>query len=454
MSDIKISIIGAGSAVFSLRLVSELCVTTNLEGSTISFMDINEERLDAVHSVCRRYANEVNIDLRLEKTTNRRESIKDADFVINTALVAGHQRELEGRTIAQKDGYSYGGSHHIMHDEPFWVNFYQFRLFESIMNDVLDLVPKAWYIQLANPVLAGITYLTRKYKNANILGLCTVSTGREVYGIAEKMGMDPEYVSFEMPGVNHFIWLTHFYYKGVDALPMLDDWIRKEEPKLWETLQPPTTRLIAVDLYKRFHAYPIGDTCSPGGGAWPWWYYATEDSKKKWKLDPEEHWKRYFSNVEKELDQFLAVASDPSMKVTGVYPPTKSRGSRTGGVAFIIESIACQIPRVFQVNIMNTGGFVPGIPLDFEVEVPALISKVGVRGIKTDGLPEPLISYVLRDRVAPVELELEAYENGSKERLLELVMMDPWTRSEEQAKRLVEDILALPYHTEMKEHYS
>jgi len=33
-------------------------------------------------------------------------------------------------------------------------------------------------------------------------------------------------------------------------------------------------------------------------------------------------------------------------------------------------------------------------------------------------------------------------------------MMDPWTRSEEQAKRLVEDILALPYHTEMKEHYS
>ena len=31
--------------------------------------------------------------------------------------------------------------------------------------------------------------------------------------------------------------------------------------------------------------------------------------------------------------------------------------------------------------------------------------------------------------------------------------MDPWTRSEQQARDLLEDILALPYHKEMREHY-
>ena len=68
-------------------------------------------------------------------------------------------------------------------------------------------------------------------------------------------------------------------------------------------------------------------------------------------------------------------------------------------------------------------------------------------------MPKPLIQYILRDRVAPVEIELEAYESGSRERLLELVMMDPWTRSEEQAKGLLEDILAIRGHEEMRLHY-
>jgi alpha-galactosidase len=102
---------------------------------------------------------------------------------------------------------------------------------------------------------------------------------------------------------------------------------------------------------------------------------------------------------------------------------------------------------------MNTENLVPGVPLDFEVEVPALVSKKGVKGEKTRGLPKAVNSYLLRDRVAPVEVELEAYETGSKKRLLDLILMDPWTKSEKQAKNLLDEILALPQHTEMREHY-
>jgi len=145
----------------------------------------------------------------------------------------------------------------------------------------------------------------------------------------------------------------------------------------------------------------------------------------------------------------IKIAEDPNVKATSVFPPRKSGEI----IVPLIESIACDIPRVFQVNILNDGGFVPGVPRDFSVEIPALVSKRGIQGIKTEGLPKPLTAYILRDRVAPVNTELEAYEAGSRELLLQLILMDPWTKSEEQARKLLEDILTLPQHGDMHQHY-
>jgi len=448
MTDLKISVIGAGSAVFSLNLIKDLCLTPNLKGSTISFMDIDEERLNTAYTLCKRYAEEVGAKFKLEKTLDRRESLKDADFVINSALAAGHHRLREGWSIARKYGYRFGGSYHIMHDEAFWINFYQLRLFESIIKDVLEICPDAWYIQLANPVLAGITYLARKYKKAKIVGLCHGYAG--IYYIAKVLGLKRENISFQIPGVNHFVWLTHFYYKGEDAYPILDKWLKQEAQRYWEKCSfSDQMGPKPVDLYKKFGIFPIGDTATPGGGTWPWWYHINDEVEKKWKEDPEEWYNRYFIGGKEKIEQMNKISKGMSVKITDIYPPKKSDEI----IVPLVESIACDIPRVLQVNIPNTGNFVPGVPQDFEVEIPALVSKRGIQGIKTHGLPKPLISYLLRDRVAPVEVELQAYENGSKEMLLQLILMDPWTKSEEQAKGFLEDILGLPYHEEMRKHY-
>lgn len=448
MTNVKISVIGAGSAVFSLNLIKDLCLTPNLEGSTVSFMDTDEERLNTAYKLCRRYADELNVEFELEKTLDRRESLKDADFVVNSALAAGHDRLREGWSVARKHGYRFGGSYHIVHDEAFWINFYQLRLFESIINDMLEICPDAWYIQLANPVLAGITYLTRKYKKAKIIGLCHGYAG--VYHIAKVLGLEKENISFQIPGVNHFVWLTHFYYKGEDAYPILDKWIEKKAPRYWEKCSSSDQmRPKQVDLYKRFGVFPIGDTAGTGGGTWPWWYHIDNETEKKWKEDPKGFYHEYFIGGERTIEQMAKVSKDTSTKVTSIFPPKKSYEITVP----LIESIACDISRILQVNVPNTGNFVSGVPQDFEVEIPALVSKRGIQGIKTDGLPKPLVSYILRDRVAPVEVELKAYESGSKKMLLQLILMDPWTNSEEQAKSFLEDILALPYHEEMRQHY-
>jgi len=448
MVDVKISIIGAGSAVFSMSLIRDLCLTPGLSGSTVSLMDVNKERLDAVYAICTRYAEETGSRLRIEKTLSRQESLRDADFVVNTALTASYTRLREGWSIARKLGYRFGGSLHIMHDEAFWINFYQFRFFDLLMENILETCPDAWYIQLANPVLAGVTYLGRKYRNVKTIGLCHGFSG--VYNIIKTLGLESGKVSFEIPGVNHFIWLTRFTYSGENAFPLLDNWVSRDSEKYWKEINSSSDLgPKAVDLYKRFSVFPIGDTCTPGGGSWPWWYHIDEETEKRWREDPEAWWEGFFSYGQRTVEEMMRLSKDDSRGVTDVFPPEKSGEI----IVPIIESIACDIPRVFQVNIINSEGFVSGVPTDFEVEVPAKVSRKGVQGIRVDGLPKNLVAYILRDRVAPVEVELEAYESGSLERLIELVKMDPWTRSEEQANHLLNEIFSLPYHEEMRLHY-
>jgi alpha-galactosidase len=445
---VKISIIGAGSAVFSLRLIIDLCLTPNLEGSTISFMDIDEGRLNAIHHLCQRYADEIGNRLILEKTTDRRASLKGADFVINTALAAGHDRLRAGWEVARGLGYRMGGSLHVMHDEAFWINFYQFRLFDSVIQDVLDICPDAWYLQVDNPVLAGITYLSRKYPQAKIVGLCHGFSA--VYRIADLLGLDREHLTYQIPGVNHFVWLTHLYHKGQNVMPLLDQWIETDAPKYWETCKPSDYMgPVAVDLYKRFGVFPIGDTCNPGGGSWPYWYHVNDETEMGWHESPSGWYSDYFGWLARTVAQIKQVGDDASARVTEAFPPKLS-----GEVMVpMIESLACDIPRVLVGNIPNAGSFVPGVPHNFAVEIPTLVSKHGIQGIKTDGLPQPLTAYILRDRVAPIEVELEAYQTGSKEGLLQLILMDPYTRSIDQACQLLDGIFALPFHEEMRQHY-
>jgi hypothetical protein len=123
----------------------------------------------------------------------------------------------EGWAVARELGYRFGGSLHVMHDEAFWINFYQFKLFESVIEDVLSICPDAWYLQLANPVLAGVTLLGRKYPEAKVVGLC--HGYRAVYYLASVLGLDERGIEFTAPGLNHFIWLTEFKYEGGGRVP-------------------------------------------------------------------------------------------------------------------------------------------------------------------------------------------------------------------------------------------
>ena len=315
-----------------------------------------------------------------------------------------------------------------MHDEAFWVNFAQMRFFESVLQDVLEICPNAWYLQVANPVLEGMTHFSRTYPEAKLVGLCHGFSG--VYQIADVLGLDREKLTFEIPGVNHTVFLTHCYHAGEDVFPMLDTWIEEKAAAYWETMEPSDDLgPQAIDVYKRFGVFPIGDTVTPGGGAWPWWYHTDEATEQRWREDPAAWFEGYFRRGTEKVAAIREAAHDAGTPVSAVFPPKHS-----GEVMVpMIEAIAADVPRVLIGNILNRGDFVPGVPHDFAVEIPLHVSKRGIEGIRTLPLPRTAISHILRDRVATVELEIEAYVTGNKQRLIELIQMDPWTRSMDQA---------------------
>ncbi|MEM0267445.1 MAG: alpha-glucosidase/alpha-galactosidase, partial [Thermofilaceae archaeon] len=105
MTKVKISVIGAGSVAWSSKLIHDLLHTPELYGSKVYLMDINEERLRLTKALADSYMAEVGGRYDFIATMDRREAIRDADFVINTAMYGGHLYYEKMRRISEKHGY-------------------------------------------------------------------------------------------------------------------------------------------------------------------------------------------------------------------------------------------------------------------------------------------------------------------------------------------------------------
>ena len=451
MRDVKICIIGAGSAVFSLDLVRDLCLTKSLWGSTVSFMDIDEQRLNAVYNLAKRYANEMKANFRFKKATKREEGLQDADFVIDTALVGGHKIQEEQREIAEKHGY-YRGIGDVVSDYYSDLgSYHQLKFFTDLTREMEEKCPDAWLLQTSNPVFEGCNLITRETK-IKVIGLCDgFDLGCGV--LTDTLKLAKEEVLIEAPGFNHMIWMTKFHYKGENAYPLLDEWIAKSAEEYWKENRnyylPADMSPAAVDMYRIFGLLPIADTARVGN----WWYHTDLETKKNWYGstggdDSEVVWPLYLKFLENQLDNLMEVANNPSASVTENFPPAKSIQQHIP----IIDALVNDNRGRFQVNVPNKNG-ISEIPSDVVIETPALVSKKGIEPLFKGKLPKGIMVGAMIPRMLRMELVLEAFLTGDRELLLQLILNDRRTKSLEQAKALLKDILKLPFNRSMMEHY-
>ncbi len=445
MTDVKISIIGAGSAQFSMSLVRDVCLKEGLRGSTVCLMDVDKERLDLVHGLARRFRDELQADLKLEKTLEREEALKDANFIINTALVGGHSNAEAERLVGEKHGYHRGvglGGY-----------FHQLMLMLSVAKDMEDACPDAWLIQAGNPVFDGCTLMTRETR-MKVIGLCHGHHG--AYRIASVIGIDPSKVTFQAPGVNHCIWLTDFRCDGEDAYPLIDEWIEEKAEEYWRTwdgspLDGEMSRA-AVNLYRIFERFPVGDTVQQNP-TFAWWYHADDQAMRKWfnkhgGFLSKTGWDYYLEGLSKHIDRMNRLYNDPSISVSSEFPPKASNEQHIP----IIDAIVNDHEAKYQVNVPNKGALV-GFADDVVVEVPGLVSGRGVQPVHVGQLPKRLTLQILGACVHRMELGLEAFLSHNKEALVNMVLWNHKTRSYEQAEKVVEDLLALPFNEDLKAHF-
>src|SRR3990172_2478679 len=105
MNTRRIVVVGGGSQ-FSVGLSESLIDYARdlLAGSTVVLLDVHAEHLDVVHQYASKLAQAVGVDIRFEKTTDRRRAFDGADFILTTFRPGSHQQQEQDETVPPKYG--------------------------------------------------------------------------------------------------------------------------------------------------------------------------------------------------------------------------------------------------------------------------------------------------------------------------------------------------------------
>ncbi len=360
------------------------------------------------------------------------------------------------REIAEKHGY-YRGIGDRVCDYYGGIGAYkQLKFFLEVAWDVEELAPDAWYILLANPVFEGTTLLLRE-TSVKVVGMCHGWLGYKT--IAKVLGLDLKYVEADMAGTNHNVWLVRFTYKGEDAYPLIDKWIEEKAEEYWQSpeylfalpWESEQMSPAAVEMYRLYGLFPLGDTVRSVA---PWWFHTDLETKRKWYgptggFDSEIGWSIYLALHDIKLRRLRALAENPKASLLQEIPPERSDEQV---VPFIDAVVNDKETRVV-INVPNDGA-ISGIPSDVAVEVPVIASAKGYRHIYSGlTLPRRLMLYVMIPRILRMERVLQAFLDGDRKSLVLMLMDDPRTKTFEQAKNLVDELLSLPWNSEASKHY-
>ncbi|MBU0510842.1 MAG: alpha-glucosidase [Chloroflexi bacterium] len=424
----RIVLIGAGSAMFGLGALGDIFKCKALEGSTVVLHDINPQALEKVEAIARQYLREKALPYSLFATTLRQEALQGASFCI-ISIEVGDRYELWEQDwkiplqygIRQVYGEN-GGPGGLFHS---------LRIIPPILDicgDIQAICPDAYVINLSNPMIRISHAVHTKYPNLKYVGLC-----HEVASLIEHLpillGTPFTNLSIKAGGFNHFSILVEASYKdtGEDAYPD----IRAKGPAYFTEAQAyydnTRERGLFVEILNRFGYLPI--TTDSHFGEYIHWAYTVVDHNgilefydryKKAMLAPQDPPLTRIANGTSEREYWRVVPI-----IAGILTDSHH------------EELAVNIPN---------DGFIEYLPKNQVVEVPAIIDKDGIHGVKLDAYPQAFAGLLL-NQVAVNDLTTEAILTGSKEIVMQALLVDPIVNNVRAAEEMLDTMLMLqkPY---------
>jgi alpha-galactosidase len=280
-----------------------------------------------------------------------------------------------------------------------------------------ELCPESWLFNFTNPMTA-ICRAARKVTDIKIVGLCHGIFGTRRF-LADYLGVPINDFQVQAAGINHFTWIYDMRHKGEDAYPRL----RKKYAEVGPKTQP-----VSFQLFEIYGLYP-----SPGdrhvAEFLPFYHRQEADGGAKYGLQL-----RNVDAMAKSKDDYwarLSAQAEGSQPLSGYGSGEEVKG--------IITALLEDRNSIHVVNIPNRGA-IPSLPDAGLVELTAMVGADGMRSICVDELPQG-ITNMLQTRMMQQELTVDAALTGDKNLALQALLADPMTRSVEEAKNLIDELL-------------
>jgi alpha-galactosidase len=429
----KVTIIGGGSSSFVPLLIRRLMQSRVLEGANVTLMDVDEGRLNVMQSLADKLIASEGSALRVDSTTDQRDSLVDATFVIAAISVGGmdawaNDLEIPGRygiVMHVGDSIGPGGIMRALRNAP---------VLADVAGKVAEVAPDAWVFNYTNPAPIEAMAMCAAAPQVKTYALCscTAHPGSREW-LAEQAGVAPEDIAMPpvVSGVNHCASVQRLLLNdGTDAMPLVRE--RATNPIMRWALE----------------TYGVLPYC---------WTHWTEFFPQMQRLE------NPYSGTAQGVDMRYGITTHDMAyersRVAGLEelaaqwtapdagPVTLAdlpKGDEDEGIEVIdlMEAIAGNgnITRV--VNTVNNGT-IPNLPDDAIVEVNASINAYGIRAIETGPLPEALAAH-LRHYVAMQQHVVRAALNGDRDAALHAFLLDPNVQSNldlDQTAALLDEML-------------
>lgn len=422
---IKIVTIGGGSSYTPELIEGFIKRYDELPVRELWLVDIEKgkEKLNIVGNLAKRMVEKAGLPIDIHLTLDRREALKDADFVTTQFRVGLLEARAKDERIPLKydvigqETNGPGGLFKGLRTIPVVLD---------ICRDMEELCPDAWLVNFTNP--AGmVTEAVLRYSNIKkVVGLCNVPIGMRM-GIAKALNVEPERVQVDFAGLNHMVFGLDVFVDGKSVKNEVIDALGNPENAI--TMKNIAGFAWDADFIKGMGVIPCG---------YHRYYYKTDEMLQEEKEASFEKGTR--AEVVQKLEaELFELYKDPDLAIKP--PQLEKRGGAyySDAACSLINSIYNDKRDIQPVNTRNNGA-IASIPDDSAIEINCVITKEGPRPIGIGDLPVPVRGLVQQiksfERVAA-----EAAVTGNYHTALVAMTINPLVPSDTIAKKILDEML-------------
>jgi len=405
---VKVAMIGAGSVVFCKTLMSDMLATPALADGEFALMDIDADKLRRMEAFAKRMVKDNKVGAKITATTDRRQAIDSADFVVIMIQVGG----LDAFGIDYEVPLKYGVDQCIGDSLGPGGVFRGLRtvpVLAGIAADMAQLAkPHAIMLQYANPMAANCLALGR-LSDVSFVGLCHgVQTTLDL--IAGYVGVPKDQITFTCGGINHMDWFLTLEHRGRDLYPILREVF--EKPEYYKNEK------VRGEVLRHF-GYFMTESTGHLSEYLPWF----RKNRKALDLYCDEPSFGGESGAYYKYSKALAAKYAARDPLEFESPRIASRSVEY--CSYILEAVVTGRPFRLMGNVPNRG-YITNLPEGCCVEVPTFVDDTGLHPTVIGDLPSQCAAACMTNVNVQI-LAAEAGIDGDTEKVVQAVAMDPLT---------------------------